>query len=130
MRHVVRLSGVIIGYSDLEDVTPSLGRARGRFRPGVGYELVQPVFRLFAEAVPEPGGTVVDAEKLARYHKSRDALPLTLEDATGTVLTGTSIHIVDYAEQQGPAARELEVLIGDEAYWARRNGEARDAARR
>ena len=44
MRHTVKMHGVIIGYSELEHAEPDVGRAWGVFRPGVGYELVQPVF--------------------------------------------------------------------------------------
>ena len=40
MRHTVKLQNVIIGWSDLEQRDPSVGRAWGHFRPGVGYELV------------------------------------------------------------------------------------------
>jgi hypothetical protein len=120
MRHTLRLAGVVIGYSELENASPSLGRARGEFRPGVGYDLVQPVFRLFAEAIPTPGGEVVDEEKLARYLRSRDALGLALEDADGTLVPTSAIHIADYAEARGPAAREIEVLISDSGYWERR----------
>ena len=123
MRHTVRLHGVVIGYSELEDVEPSLGRARGRFRPGTGYELVQPVFRLFVEAVPTPGAEASDAAKLERYHRSRDALGLALEDDTGRAIRTSAIHISDYSEQRGGSI-DLEVLISDPAYWSRRTGAA------
>jgi hypothetical protein len=119
MKHTVRLHGVVIGYSELEDVEPALGRARGRFRPGTGYELVQPVFRLFVEAVPTPGADVGDAAKLERYHRSRDALGLALEDGSGRPVRTSAIHISDYSEQRGGAI-ELEVLISDPDYWNRR----------
>lgn len=119
MRHTVRLHGVVIGYSELEDVDPTLGRARGRFRPGTGYELVQPVFRLFVEAVPAPGADVADTEKLGRYHRSRDALGLALEDDSGRPIRTSAIHISDYSEQHGGTI-DLEVLISDRDYWSRR----------
>lgn len=115
----MRLHGIAIGYSDLEDVEPALGRARGRFRPGVGYELVQPIFRLFTEAVPIPGADVTDAEKLDRYHRSRDALGLSLEDDAGRSIRTTAIHISDYSERHGGTI-ELEVLISDPEYWNQR----------
>jgi hypothetical protein len=118
-RHTVRLHGITIGHSDLEEVEPSLGRARGRFRPGVGYDLVQPIFRLFTEAVPVPGADVTDAEKLDRYHRSRDALGLSLEDDAGKSIRITAIHISDYSERRGGTI-ELEVLISDPEYWSRR----------
>lgn len=118
-RHVVRLAGVIIGYSDLEDAWPGEGRARGVFRPGIGYELVEPVFRLYTAAVPVARGPVVDEAKLDRYHQSRDALGLTLEEPDGTVVRTSGIHIADYTSD-GAGERELDVLISDGGYWERR----------
>jgi hypothetical protein len=118
-RHTVMLKGVAIGYSDLEDADPTLGRARGQFRPGVGYELVQPVFQLFTQAVPSPGAEVADAEKLARYHKSRDALGLSLEDDRGRAIRTTAIHIADYSHLDR-GSMQLEALISDAEYWKSR----------
>lgn len=118
LRHTVRLAGVVIGYSELEEAWPDDGRARGVFRPGVGYELVEPVFRLFTEAVPAEDGPVTDAAKLERYHRSRDALGLRLEDADGTVVRTAGIHVADYADARGSGGRHLDVLIQDETYWA------------
>lgn len=123
MRHTLRLSGVIVGHSDLEHAEPSLGRARGRFRPGLGYELVQPIFRLYAEAVPRSGEAPHDEAKLRRYHRSRDALPLELHDETGRPIATSTIHIADYGDADGSGALELDVLISDPAYWNRRTGE-------
>jgi hypothetical protein len=117
--HTVRLHGIAIGYSDLEEPEPTLGRARGRFRPGVGYELVQPIFRLFSEAVPVPGAEVEDSEKLDRYHRSRDALGLSLEDAAGRAIRTSAIHISDYSTRRDGTI-ELEVLISDTEYWSKR----------
>jgi hypothetical protein len=119
-RHVVRLAGVIIGYSDLEEIWPGESRARGVFRPGIGYELVEPVFRLYTEAVPEPDGDVADQAKLERYHNSRDALGLTLEEPDGTVVKTSGIHVADYTREGGDEDRHLDVLIADRDYWARR----------
>jgi hypothetical protein len=119
MRHTVKMRGVIIGYSDLEQVDVPERRAWGHFRPGLGYELVQPVFRLFSEAVPSRGGEPRDREKLARYHAARDRLGLVLVDATGRELHTSAIHIADYTAEQGSDALELEVLVSDDAFWAR-----------
>lgn len=118
MRHTLRLHGVTVGWSDLEHADRIEGRARGHFRPGLGYDLVQPVFRLFAEAVPRTGDR--DEAKLRRYYKAREALGLELLDATGIVVPTSAIHIADYAIEEGDGARELDVLIADEEYWARR----------
>ena len=123
-RHTVRLKGIVVGWSDLENADPSLGRARGRFRPGVGYDLVQPVFQLYAEAVPTPGADAKDPEKLDRYHRSRDALGLSLEDPSGRAIPTSAIHIEDYSQRKGGSI-EVEVLIVDREYWKRRQEEPR-----
>jgi hypothetical protein len=119
-RHTVKLKNIVVGWSDLELADPALGRARGRFRPGVGYELVQPVFQLYSEAVPEPGGEAADQDKLDRYHRSRDALGLSLEDDAGSPIRASAIHIVDYPNRKD-VALEVEVLITDRDYWRRRD---------
>jgi hypothetical protein len=120
MRHTVKLHGVVIGWSDLEQIEPELGRARGEFRAGVGYDLVQPVFRLFTEAVPCEVQARRDEIKLARYYQSRDALALELVDESGLRILTSTIHIVDYAIDSSGGDRELDVLISDPDYWARR----------
>jgi hypothetical protein len=118
MRHTVRLHGVIVGHSELENIEPNVGRAWGDFRPGLGYELVQPVFRLFAQAVPLDG--VKDKALLERYYSARDKLNLELVDANGHTIPTSTIHIADYTVEEGPKAISLDVLIPDEKYWARR----------
>jgi hypothetical protein len=120
MRHTVKLHGVVVGWSDLERIEPDLGRARGRFRPGLGYDLVQPVFRLFAEAVPKSKSGERDEAKLARYYKSRDALQLELVDANDRVIPTSAIHIADYRSDESGDC-ELDVLIADIDYWQRRS---------
>jgi hypothetical protein len=123
MRHTVRLHGVIVGHSELEHAEPGLGRAWGSFRPGLGYELVQPVFRLFSRAVPRgDDAAATDDDMLERYYKARDALRLELHDADGRVIHTSAIHIADYTVEAGSTALELDVLISDEAYWRRRVG--------
>jgi hypothetical protein len=118
MRHTLKLHGVVVGWSDLEKIEVGLGRAHGVFRPGVGYELVEPIFRLFAQAVPRDGAR--DEGKLARYHKSRDALELELFDDAGERITTSAIHILDYTSAESGAPLELDVLISDDGYWRRR----------
>jgi hypothetical protein len=120
VKHTVRLKGVIVGHSELENIEPGTGRAWGSFRPGLGYELVQPVFALFAEAAPR-GGAAHDQAKLERYYAARDALDLKLEDASGRPIRTTTIHIADYEGQSSESnAPELDVLIADDGYWRQR----------
>lgn len=123
MRHTLKLHGVILGHSELEEVDAVDRRVWGQFHPGPGYELVQPVFRLFAEATPMPGGEPFDQVKLARYIAARDALGLQLVDATGRPIETSVIHIADYTVERGPGAISLDVLVTDEQYWkAERSG--------
>ena len=121
-RHTVRLKDIVVGWSDLEDAEPNLGRARGRFRPGMGYELVQPVFQLYAQAVPTPGADAADPDLLDRYHRARDLLELSLVDDAGRAIRTSAIHISDYSELKN-GSLELEVLIADREYWSKRNGD-------
>ena len=120
MKHTVRLKGVIVGHSELENADRGVRRAWGAFRPGVGYELVEPIFRLFTEAVP-PNGGARDEAKLARYHGARDKLGLELVDAAGRQIRTTTIHIADYRDDSADGRIELDVLISDDQYWARRD---------
>ena len=120
MRHTLKLHGVVVGWSDLEQIEPEVGRARGRFRPGLGYELVQPVFRLYSEAVPRADAAAPDEAKLERYYKSRDALKLELFDPAGERISTSTIHIADYSADEGGSC-ELDVLIADASYWERRS---------
>jgi hypothetical protein len=116
--YTLRLNKIIVGHSELEHRDAGMGIAGGRFRPGLGYELVQPVFRLFSEAAPRDHGQPVDDAKLARYHAARDKLALELVDAGGRPVRTTSIHIVDSTVESGPDAIEIEVMLADPSFFA------------
>ena len=75
MSFTLTMSGVIVGRSELETRDPARRVASGVFRPGLGYELAQPVFDLYAAAGQ-------DADALARYRTARDALRLQLADSS------------------------------------------------
>jgi hypothetical protein len=122
VRHTLKLHGVIVGHSDLENIEQGTGRAWGAFRPGLGYELVQPVFRLFAQAAPR--GAEPNPAMLDRYYKARDALNLELVDAQDRRIDTSAIHIADYTVEEGPEAIELDALIRDESYWILRVAES------
>jgi hypothetical protein len=81
--------------------------------------MVQPVFRLFAQAVPRDGSPQ-DKEMLDRYYKARDTLRLELQDSDGRVIRTSAVHIADYTIEEGENALELDVLISDDEYWSRR----------
>lgn len=118
MRHTVKLRDVIVGHSELECADAILGRAWGTFVPGFGYDLVQPVFRLFTKAVPMLGGEPFDDITLDKYYAARDQLGLSLVDAAGTLIETATIHIADYMEETGVI--QVDVLIKDAGYWKKR----------
>ena len=120
MRHTLKLNGIMVGWSELEEVDAVDRRVWGQFHPGLGYELVQPIFRLFVEATPMPGGEPLDQITLARYIAARDKLPLQLFDDRDRPIQTAAIHIADYSEKRGPDAISLDVLISDDHYWRSR----------
>ena len=106
------MSGVIVGRSELEDRDPATRVVRGRFRPGLGYDLVQPVFALYE-------GASADATALARYRKAREALRLQLTDVAGTPVSFRELHIEPNAHAK-PGAKDYVIVIesDDPLIWA------------
>ena len=124
MSYVVKMRGVIIGRSALERADPATRTATGVLRPGIGYDLVQPVFRLYAEAVPDPDAPPRDEEKLARYRAALERLGLELFSKDGRRIETSAIHISDFVAERGSQALELEVVTADAAFWAERGERA------
>ena len=106
MSFVLKMSGVIVGRSELEHRDATRHIASGSFRPGLGYELTQPVFALHEAAGDDP-------DALARYRKSRDALRLSLFDASGSAVTFRDLHI----RENAAGSPVLEILTDDPAIW-------------
>ncbi|MEP6690459.1 MAG: hypothetical protein ABJD07_04845 [Gemmatimonadaceae bacterium] len=99
--YTVRMHDVAVGYSDLEERDADGTMAHGVFRPGLGYELVQPIFQLHARATPG------DDVALARFVRARDALRLTLIDPKGKEIATRGIHI--YERDTGRLAIEVQL---------------------
>jgi hypothetical protein len=106
MSFTLKMSGVIVGRSELENRDPTGSRATGAFRPGLGYDLVQPIFALYE-------GAGDNAEALARYRKSRDALRLELIDSSGNAVAVRELHIRRHASSGAPV---LEVETDDPVF--------------
>ena len=117
MDYVVRMRGVIVGRSSLERADAAARTAAGEFRPGVGYDLVQPIFRLWSEAMPREPGAERDDARLARFESARARLGLELFDARGGRYDVRAIHIADYSEEDGAEALELSVVSDDPRFW-------------
>jgi hypothetical protein len=107
MSFTLKMSGVIVGRSELENRDVNRRVATGVFRPGLGYDLVQPIFQLLDMAGDS-------AEAMARYRKSRDALRLQLTDSSGSALTVRELHIRRNASSGTPM---LEVETDDPGFW-------------
>jgi len=107
MSFILKMSGVIVGRSELENRDANQRLATGVFRPGLGYDLVQPIFDLLDTAGDS-------AEAMSRYRKSRDALRLQLTDSSGSPLAVHELHI---RRNPGSRAPMLEVETDDPAFW-------------
>jgi hypothetical protein len=111
MSFILRMSGVIVGRSELETRDATRNVARGAFRPGLGYELAEPVFMLLDQA----GG---DADALSRYRKALEALRLELEDSSGSSIAVRDLHIRRAAHAYtGAPVLTLEVDTVDPLIW-------------
>ena len=79
MSYTVRLRGIIVGRAELAEPDPSTGARSGAFRPGPGYNLVQPIFQLSGQP----------------FEQAMRALRLELLDARGDIVPTRSITIRD-----------------------------------
>ena len=102
MSYVLKLHGVIVGRSELEDRDPATRIASGTFRKGIGYELVEPVFALRAQA-----------RGSSRYRRARDTLSLQLFDAAGALIDTANVDIEGSADNE----LRLRVAVPDPAFW-------------
>lgn len=111
MRFTLKLRNVVVGRSNLEKRDAATRVARGAFRPGIGYDLVEPVFALSRvdPALPASGA------QSERYRKARDTLALELLAADGSLVETSRIDIV--RDGQTSEALVLEVEIVDDAFW-------------
>jgi hypothetical protein len=113
-------NGLLIGESDLEDADQGMGLVRGRFRPNAAYAEVQPIFRKYADAIPNTSALPTDEALLQQYYRQRDELALRIVDASGSVVPTTSIHIYDFTYEAGADALEVDVIVADPAFWESR----------
>lgn len=110
-RFTLRLRDIVIGWSDLERRDHSSRVARGSFRPGLGWELVEPIFVLRPTDPSAPDA----AEREHRYRRARDTLALSLHTADGTMLDTARIDVM--RDEGSITELVLEVAIVDLAFW-------------
>lgn len=110
MSFVLKLRDVIVGRSDLAERDAAHRTARGAFRPGLGWELVEPIFAL----LPVGDATATD-ERRDRYRRARDTLALVLYGPDATLIETSRIDI--RPDAASPTGLVLEVAVVDSAFW-------------
>ena len=111
MPFVLKLRDVIVGRSDLAKRDRTLQIARGVFRPGVGWELVEPIFTMLGVEGSDDRGD----EQRARYRRARDTLALALYTAAGALVESSRIDI--RRDGSSPSGLILEIKVVDDAFW-------------
>lgn len=106
----LRLKSVVLGTSSLSELDRCGGIAYGPFAPSEAYDLVRPVFRLFAAANDLPEGQA-RTEALARYYAARDALGLSLTTADGEAVSTRWLHVRDLAGSGATDDLELQAAL-------------------
>lgn len=105
------MSSIIVGRSELESRDPARHVASGVFRPGLGYELAQPVFALYESAVGDQGA-------LGRYRRAREALRLELTDSAGARVSFRELHILTRPQEKSDRQEfVIEVESDDSLLW-------------
>ena len=110
MSFVLRLQDIIVGRSDLAQRDPDSRTACGVFRPGLGYELVEPIFGL-RDLHDEPS----EAQQ-ARYRRARETLALSVYDSAGSLVETSRIEIL--ADPHAPNRLVLDVTVVDNTFWS------------
>lgn len=117
MRYSLKLKHLTVGHSDLEHRDASQRAARGAFRPGLGWDLIEPIFALEVEAYRAMTDGVPDESLLTRFLQARDALGLTLVDAHGRVVGCSDLRITSAERDGAETVLEIEAEIEDVQFW-------------
>ncbi|MEO6445883.1 MAG: hypothetical protein ABIZ91_03985 [Gemmatimonadaceae bacterium] len=108
MSFIVKLRDVLVGRSDLRHRTPDSADARGVFRPGLGWELVEPVFDMRTS-----DGTS-GAEGNLRYRSALETLSLALHAPGGAVVGTSRIEIVRDSASPSGLVLDVTFAAGDD----------------
>jgi|SRR5579862_1272821 len=115
-RFTVRADTLDIGWSLLEGRDDGMGVATGVFHPGPDYPRIQPVFRLFADAVGAAERESCEPD-LAAFFQARSRLALSVHRTDGQLIRSSSVHIYDFTVEVDEEALELEVIVADPDAW-------------
>ena len=81
----------------------------GDFLPSENYHMVQPVFRLYAEATAN--GVSLSSELFEQYYRERDGLDLTVRLSSGEVVPMQCVHVEDFSVELGEM--QITVAVAD-----------------
>jgi hypothetical protein len=99
MHVILKLRGVIVGHAELGARDDATGLSRGPFRPGLGWEVVEPVFLLREGA---------SGDALERFERARSHLAFELTTEQGRPLP---VDLIDVRlEKRGTTHVALELL--------------------
>lgn len=108
--YVLKLRDVIVGRSELGERDRASRVAHGSFRPGLGWDLVEPIFALAEGA----DGGVAD-EQRQRYRRARDTLALGLYGPDGALVECIRLDV--RRDPGSPTGLVLDAEIVDDAFW-------------
>ncbi len=119
MHVIARLKDVIVGHADVEPLPDNARVAQGEFRPGLGWDLIAPVYELCAEGRGDPArARLPDAAILERFGHASRALDLAVFDAAGNKLRLDNLRFEMRPEGTGWAPGKL-MLTAREEMWTR-----------
>lgn len=111
MSYTLKLKDIVIGWCDFQFRDEATRIARGPFRPGLGFELVEPIFLLRPTDPHAPDA--MDRE--VRYRRARNTLALSLHAADGSEVDTARIDIL--RDESSDTELALEVSVVDRSFW-------------
>ena len=118
MHVIVKLKEVIVGHADVEPLPHNERAAEGEFRPGLGWDLIAPVYELYAEGRGDPArARLPDVAMLERFGRASRALDLAVFDAAGNKLRLDDLRFEMRPEGTGWAPGKL-MLKSRDTTWA------------
>ena len=113
MSYTLKLKDIVIGWCDFATRDEATRTARGPFRPGLGFELVEPIFLLRPTDPHAPDA--LDREM--RYRRARNTLALSLHAEDGAEIDTARVDIL--RDEASETELVLEVSVVDRGFWRR-----------
>jgi hypothetical protein len=111
--YTLKLKDIVIGWCDFATRDEATRIARGPFRPGLGFEIVEPIFLLR----PTDPNAPDSLEREMRYRRARNTLALSLHAPDGAEVDTARIDVL--RDEASETELALEVSVVDRAFWRR-----------